>query len=191
MSIINYRERYSSQTSEFTAKLGVKNVQALPKISKVTVNVGLGQHRQSKEMVKYINDTLTLVTGQKPAETKAKKSIAGFKIRQGDHVGLKVTLRGGRMNDFINRLINITLPRIRDFKGIQASQIDKQGNLTIGLKDQVPFAEVGYDSIDKQFGLTITMTISQSDPAKSYKFLQLLGFPMDLSNDLGFQEKIN
>lgn len=191
MSVINYKERLLAEKAKLQSELGVKNVSALPRITKVSVNVGLGQNRLNKDMVKYIQEALTMITGQKAVETKAKKAIAGFKIRQGDVVGLRVTLRGKKMNDFINRLINITLPRIRDFKGINQTRFDRQGNLTIGLRDQIPFAEVGHDAIDKQFGLTITMTIANSDPAKSYSFLKILGFPMTDNSDLGFQQKLN
>jgi large subunit ribosomal protein L5 len=191
MSLINYREKYNSEKPALQEALDIKNVWALPAITKASVNVGLGQHRTNKDMVKYIADTLQLITGQQPAETRARKAIAGFKIRQGDLVGLRVTLRGKRMNDFINRLINITLPRIREFKGITSHKFDRQGNLTIGLKDQIPFAEIGHDAIDKQFGLTITLSIANSTPAKSYQLLKIVGFPMTEGEDLGFKQKIN
>lgn len=178
MSIINVKENYQANVKELQQKLEVPNVWALPRITKVSVNVGLGQHRANKEMVSYIQDTLTIITGQKAVPTKAKKAIAGFKIREGDVVGMRVTLRGAKMNDFLNRLINISLPRIRDFKGIEKKCLDKQGNLTIGLRDQVPFAELGHDAMEKQFGLTITVSIKNSDPERSFVMLQTLGFPM-------------
>lgn len=178
MSIINVKENYLSSVKDLQQKLEVSNVWALPRITKVSVNVGLGQNRANKDMVSYIQDTLTTITGQKVVPTKAKKAIAGFKIREGDVVGMRVTLRGGRMNDFLNRLINISLPRIRDFKGIDKKLFDKQGNLTIGLRDQIPFAELGHDAMEKQFGMTITITIKNSNPEKSFTLLQTLGFPM-------------
>lgn len=178
MSLINVAEAYTANQDKIKEQTGVANVMALPRISKVSINVGLGMHRQNKDMVEYIADSLSKIAGQKPVATKAKKAIAGFKIREGDVVGYRVTLRGNKMNDFLNRLINITLPRIRDFRGIDEKKFDKQGNLTIGLKDQIPFGELGTDAIDKQFGLTITTTIKNSDPRKSRALLSLLGFPM-------------
>ncbi|MEX1123981.1 MAG: 50S ribosomal protein L5 [Patescibacteria group bacterium] len=178
MSLINVKEAYGAKLNDLKTGLGIANPMALPKISKVSINVGLGQHRQDKDMVKYIADSLRSIAGQAAVPTTAKKAIAGFKIRQGDVVGYRVTLRGQKMTDFINRLLNISLPRIREFKGIDVKKLDKQGNLTIGLRDQIPFAELGNDAIDKQFGLTITFTIKNSDQNKSAVLLKTLGFPM-------------
>ena len=178
MSSINVKELFNTKFDSLKADLGVKNVMALPKITKVSVNVGLGQNRLNKDMVEYIEKSLTSISGQHIVKTYAKKAIAGFKIRTGDLVGLRVTLRGNRMNDFLNRLLNITLPRIRDFRGIDSSAYDKQGNLTIGFKDQVPFAEMGHDVMDKPFGMTMTITIKNSNPEKTTKLLKALGFPL-------------
>jgi len=178
MSFINVKEAYNNRIKDIKQATGVDNTMALPRIAKVSINVGLGQDRQNKDMVTYIADSLTQITGQKAVPTHAKQSIAGFKIRENDVVGYRVTLRGERMNDFINRLLNIALPRIREFRGIDPRKFDRQGNITIGLKDQIPFAELGNDAIDKQFGLTITITISNSDPRKSEELLKTLGFPM-------------
>lgn len=181
MSLINVKENYGAKVAEFKEAFDIKNEWALPRLSKVTLNVGLGMHRQNKDMVSYIQDSLGLIAGQKAVPTYARKAIAGFKIREGDLVGLRVTLRGNKMNDFLNRLINITLPRIRDFKGIDQKLFDAQGNVTIGFKDQVPFAELGNDAIDKQFGLTVAITIQRSSPEKGFKLLQSLGFPMKIN----------
>ncbi|MEX1052108.1 MAG: 50S ribosomal protein L5 [Patescibacteria group bacterium] len=178
MSVINVRDVYGAKIDELKTALGTKNTMALPRISKVSLNVGLGQHRANKDMVEYIAQALSQIAGQKTVPTKARKAIAGFKIRENDVVGYRVTLRGTKMHDFLNRLLNITLPRIRDFRGIDIKKFDKQGNLTLGFKDQIPFAELGNDSIDKQFGLTATVTITNSDPAKSFELLRRLGFPM-------------
>lgn len=177
---INVAENYKTKTEQLKTDLAVSNVMALPKLTKVSVNVGLGLHRTNKEMVEYIEQSLTKITGQKVVKTHAKKAIAGFKLRTGDLVGLRVTLRGTQMHDFLDRLINITLPRIRDFKGIDEKQFDKQGNLTLGFRDQVPFAELGHDVLDRPFGLTMTITIAQSDHEKSPKMLKALGFPMKI-----------
>jgi len=178
MLMIDIRNLYNSKTKELMAGTSVNNAMALPRITKASLNVGLGQNRLNKDMVTYIADSLSLISGQKAVPTKAKQAIAGFKIRQGDVVGYRVTLRGQKMADFLNRLLNIVLPRIREFKGIDPKQIDRQGNLTIGLRDQIAFPEMGTDAIDKQFGLTITITINNSDQEKSLELLKTLGFPM-------------
>ncbi len=178
MSMINVREAYGAKLAQLKEKLAVTNTMALPKLTKVSLNVGLGQHRANKDMVEYIAQSLSQIAGQKAVPTIARKAIAGFKIRENDVVGYRVTLRGTKMNDFLSRLLNITLPRIRDFRGIDVKKFDKQGNLTLGFKDQIPFAELGNDSIEKQFGLTATITIINSDPAKSFELLRSLGFPM-------------
>ena len=188
--LIDTKALYAKNLEVLKKELSLGNINALPKIQKVSINVGLGLNRQNKEMVAYVTKSLTQITGQKPLETFAHKAIAGFKIRQGDLVGLRVTLRGSRMNDFLNRLINITLPRIRDFKGIENNAFDKQGNLTIGFRDQVPFAEMGYDVLDKPFGLSATITIARSNPEKSQILLQTLGFPMKEGTKVGLSKEI-
>lgn len=178
MPLIDVRRNYKDRHKDIMSSLEVSNPMAMPRIEKVSINVGLGQHRQNKDMVSYIADSLAIIAGQKPVATKARKSIAGFKVREGDIVGYRVTLRGDKMNDFLGRLLNIALPRIREFRGIDPKNFDRQGSLTIGLRDQIAFPELGTDAIDKQFGLTITLTISKSDPKKSLEMLKLLGFPM-------------
>lgn len=181
MTFIDVKERTVSSRKELMAELDVKNIMALPEIEKVSVNVGLGQMRLNKDIVEYVIKTLAAITGQKPQNTCARKAIAGFKLRAGDHVGMHVTLRGKRMYDFLNRLLNITMPRIRDFRGFGDQQYDNQGNLTIGLKDQVMFAELGHDVLDHPFGLSITVTIKNSSPTRSHALLKRLGFPLKTS----------
>src|SRR5438105_1225206 len=139
--MIDIAERYHNGLTPLQKETQTSNAFALPKITKVTINVGLGQNRQNKDMVNYIAESVAKIAGQQPIFTHAHKAIAGFKLRQGDLVGVRVTLRGSRLTDFLNRLINITLPRIRDFRGIDERQFDQQGNLTLGFKDQVAFAE--------------------------------------------------
>lgn len=178
--LIDIKERYNQSIAQLKTDLGVDNYLALPRIEKVSVNVGLGQHRLNKDMVSYIEESLSKITGQKAVLTKAKKAIAGFKIRENDIVGVRVTLRGEKMNDFLNRIVNISLPRLRDFRGIDDNGFDKQGNLTIGFKDQVPFAELGHEVLDKPFGLSVTITIKNSDAAKSQALLKTLGFPVKI-----------
>lgn len=180
MSIISYKERFTTKTKDLLAALEVKNVNALPKLEKITINVGTGRFRGNKDMLTYIEGALKQITGQKPAVTKSRKSIAGFKLREGEEVGYKVTLRNRKMYDFLDRLINIALPRIREFRGFDHKNFDPQGNLTIGFGDTVPFAELGHSSLDKPFGLSITLTISNSSREKSHKLLSTLGLPVKI-----------
>jgi len=176
--MIDIKENNSKNFAELQKALNIKNRSALPKITKVTLNSSLGPLRHNKDAVEFVRASLQVIAGQKPAIRRAKKAIAGFKLRTGEEIGLVVTLRGQRMYDFLNRLINITLPRIRDFKGINVKAFDHQGNLSIGFKDHIPFAELGHQAIDKQFGLSVTLTIINSNPVHSAKLLQLLGFPL-------------
>ena len=162
-------------------ELAINNVMALPRLKAVSVNVGLGTNRQNKDMVAYIADALAQVTGQKAVPTMAKKAISSFKLRAGEQVGLRVTLRGTKMEDFLNRLLNVSLPRIRDWRGIDPKSFDAQGNLTVGFKDQVAFVELGHDGLDKPFGVEITLTIKNSNPERSAVLLKTLGFPMKVS----------
>ncbi|QQG50129.1 MAG: 50S ribosomal protein L5 [Candidatus Berkelbacteria bacterium] len=180
MSLIDFKERYSKQRQDLTGILEVDNVNALPKLAKISVNVGTGRLRGNKDMLAYVEGALKQITGQKPAITKARKSIAGFKLREGEEVGMRVTLRGGKMYDFLNRLINVTLPRIREFRGFAASSFDAQGNLNIGLGDTSPFAELGHSALDKPFGMSITLNFRNSSREKSFKLLQTLGLPVKI-----------
>lgn len=179
--IIDTRARYQEKLTELKADFGVDNIHALPRLEKVNLNVGLGQNRGNKDMTEYIQKSLEIITGQKAVTTKARLSVAGFKVREGETVGIRVTLRGQKMTDFLNRLINISLPRIREFRGIDPKNFDKQGNLTLGFKDQVPFAELGTDVLERPFGLSVTLTIKNSDAEKSFKLLRSLGFPMKVA----------
>ena len=175
---ISLKESYPKITKKLSESIDVSNVNALPHITKVSINAGIGPYRAQKDMVKYIEETLNKISGQKPAVTNAKKAISGFKIRTGEHVGFKVTLRGQRMWDFFDRLINIWLPRIRDFKGLDPKHIDKNGNISLGFRDLVPFAELGHQAIDRSFGLEVTIVVTKSDQTKTIKLMELLGFPI-------------
>ena len=179
--ILDTKVLYTQKIDELKQALDLKNTYSLPKIDKVTISAGIGKHRASKDMVEYIEDNISKIAGQKPVKTVAKKSIASFKVREGDLVGLKVTLRGSYMNDFLNRLINITMPRIRDFRGFTDNQFDKFGNLTLGFRDQTPFVESSQDALEKPFGLAITVSIKNSNKENSLVLLKALGFPMRLN----------
>ena len=178
MSKINLKENATKITDTLGQTLGIINRNAQPKLVMVGLNVGLGQNRTNKEMVTYIINSLGKITGQKPVITRAKKAIAGFKIRAGDEVGVRVTLRGLKMYDFIDRLINVSLPRIREFKGINPSSFDSSGNLTIGFKDQIAFVELGHEGLDRPFGVEITLRVKNSNPSHSTELFKQLGFPM-------------
>lgn len=154
------------------------NKMALPKISKVVVNCSLADLHQDKNLQKQVLHDLALITGQKPNILKAKKSIAGFKLRQGQKIGVKITLRGKRMQDFISRLINITFPRTRDFHGIPEKSFDNQGNLTIGIKDHSVFPEIISDDIQKVFSFEITIATTATAKAEAIKLLKKLKFPI-------------
>lgn len=181
MSKIDSKDGVSKTKSQLKSVLGAQNVSALPSLKAVSLNIGLGQNRQNKEMVGYIVTSLSKIAGQKPVITKAKKAIAGFKLRAGEEVGVRVTLRGDKMYDFIDRLVNISLPRLRDFKGINPKSFDRNGNLTIGFKDQIAFVELGHDGLDRPFGAEVTVIVKNSSPSRSSELFRQLGFPMKVS----------
>jgi large subunit ribosomal protein L5 len=156
---------------------GYKNVMAIPKIQKVVVNMGLGEATQNAKIVDTGADELARVTGQKPVITRAKKSIAQFKVRKGMPIGTMVTLRGERMWEFLDRLIAVALPRVRDFRGVSAKGFDGRGNYTLGLKDQLMFPEIDYMKVDKARGMNISVVTTARTDEESRKLLQLLGMP--------------
>lgn len=153
------------------------NKMQLPQITKVVVNIGLGEAlTNAKAMDAAVRD-MTLITGQKPIVQRAKKSIATFKLREGNPIGVKVTLRGGRMYNFIDRLVNVALPRTRDFRGVSRDSFDGRGNYTLGLREQLIFAEIDYDTIDKLRGMEITIVTSAKNDEEARRLLQLMGMP--------------
>ncbi len=156
-------------------KLG--NVNAVPKLVKITVNTSSRDFKTDKEFLTKTKTWLSTVTGQAPVETKSKQSIAGFNLRAGEVVGLKITLRGDRAYDFLQKLVNIILPRIRDFQGISKTSFDKAGNYTLGLKEQIVFPEVEYDKIGRIQGLEITITTSAKDRDTAFAYLKAIGMP--------------
>lgn len=148
-----------------------------PKITKVVLNIGLKEAVTDKGVLAKASDQLAAIAGQKPKVTRAKISIANFKVRQGDPVGLTVTLRGKRMQDFVTKLITIVLPRVRDFHGVPGTAFDKKGNYTLGFTEQIVFPEIDYAKIDKIRGLEVTLVTSATNPEQSRKLLELLGIP--------------
>lgn len=164
--------------SALQKELNIKNTMALPKISKVVINVGLGRAIKDEKFLEVVLRDLALISGQKPKKTVAKKSIANFKTRKGMVVGAAVTLRGKRMNDFISRLINIALPRTRDFRGISLKSLDKSNNLTIGLKEHIVFPEVSGEEVKNIFGLEVTVVVKSKNKEEAVALYKILGFPI-------------
>jgi large subunit ribosomal protein L5 len=172
------KERYEKEVAPALKKeFGYTNVMAIPKIEKIVVNMGLGEATQNAKIVETGADEVARVTGQKPVTTRAKKSIAQFKVRQGMPIGAMVTLRGERMWDFLDRLISVALPRVRDFRGVSPRGFDGRGNYTLGLKDQLLFPEIDYMKVDKSRGMNISVVTTASSDEESRKLLQLLGMP--------------
>ena len=162
---------------ELKDELKLGNINAVPKLVKITLNTSSRDFKTNREFLAKTKTWISTVTGQAPVETKSKQSIAAFNLRAGEVVGLKVTLRGDRAYDFLQKLVNIILPRLRDFQGISKTSFDKAGNYTLGLKEQIVFPEVEYDKIGKIQGLEITITTSGKDKAASFALLEALGMP--------------
>ena len=172
------KDRYVSEVVPGLRKeFGYKNPMAVPKVAKVVVNMGLGEATQNAKIVDVGADELSRVTGQKAVTTRAKKSIAQFKVREGMPVGTMVTLRGERMYEFLDRLISIALPRVRDFKGVSPRGFDGRGNYTLGLRDQLIFPEIDYMKVDKNRGMNISVVTTARTDEEARKLLQLLGMP--------------
>jgi large subunit ribosomal protein L5 len=176
------RERYTSDViAALRKEFGYANVMAVPKITKVVVNMGLGEGTQNAKIVDTGADELSRITGQKAAVTRAKKSIAQFKVRKGMPIGTMVTLRGERMWEFLDRLMSVALPRVRDFRGVSPRGFDGRGNYTLGLKDQLLFPEIDYMKVDKARGMNISVVTTAKTDEESRKLLQLLGMPFRAS----------
>ena len=159
-------------------ELGLSNIMAVPQVEKVVLNIGLGKSLVDKQWVDLANSILERISGQKPVNTKARKAISNFKIREGMVVGSKVTLRGNRMYDFLERFVNITLPRLRDFYGLDPKKgFDKNGNYTMGFKEHIIFPEIGMDDIEKTHGLEVTVVSSAKNKEQALALLKTLGFP--------------
>jgi large subunit ribosomal protein L5 len=158
-------------------EFGYKNVMAVPKIQKVSVNIGLGEATQNPKLMDGAVNELGAIAGQKPVVTKAKKSIAAFKLREGMSIGTMVTLRGDRMYEFLDRLMNVALPRVRDFRGVSSKSFDGRGNYTLGVKDQLIFPEIDYSKVEKTKGMNICITTTARTDAEGLALLKQMGMP--------------
>lgn len=176
---VAYNDKF---VAELMKELGLANVNQVPRLEKITVNIGLGKAKDDKKMFEVATNTLTKVTGQKPVDTIAKKSIANFKLREGNKIGLKVTLRGDRMYEFLDRLVSIVLPRLRDFHGVSAKAFDKQGNFSLGLTDQSVFPELTFDETTTAHGMQAVFTVRAQNAEHSKALLTKLGMPFEKEN---------
>lgn len=172
------KEKYQKEVAPaLKEKFGYKNVSQIPRLDKVVLNVGFGKKAKEKESTESVEKTLRVITGQKPILTKAKTSISAFKIREGMIIGATVTLRGQRMYDFIEKLINISFPRVRDFRGISDKSMDRTGNYTIGFKENSPFPEIKVEDLNNIHGLEVTIKTSAKNREEGLELLTLIGFP--------------
>jgi large subunit ribosomal protein L5 len=177
------REIYENQVKkELQAKFGYKNVMQLPKLEKIVLNMGVGKATQDKKLIDGAVKDMTAIAGQAPVVTKARKSIAAFKLREGMPIGCKVTLRGERMYEFLDRLITIALPRVRDFEGVSTKSFDKQGNYALGIKEQIIFPEIDYDQIDQIRGMDIIICTTANTAEEGRELLRAFGMPFKKTN---------
>jgi len=163
--------------SELQKELGLSNINEVPKLEKVVVSIGLGKAKDDKKLIEVANNTLRKITGQQPINTLARQSIASFKLREGNVIGLKVTLRGYKMYEFVDRLINIILPRLRDFRGVSSQSFDTQGNYSIGFRDQSVFPELSYDEYSNAHGIQVTFIINSAKAEHTRSLLTKFGMP--------------
>src|SRR5215475_5787081 len=172
------RTRYDTEVkAALQQELGLGNVMQVPRVEKIVVNMGVGRATQQRSLLDGAITDLTIITGQKPSVRKAKKSIASFKLREGNEIGAKVTLRGDRMWEFYDRLVSLAIPRIRDFRGMPPNQFDGSGNYTFGLTEQLVFPEIDYDKIDSVRGMNVTIVTSAQTNDQRRALLRILGFP--------------
>ncbi len=172
------KEHYQKQVIPALMKeFGYKNVMAIPKVEKISLNLGLGEATQNAKLMDPAVNELAQIAGQKPVVTKARKSIAAFKLREGMPIGCTVTLRGDRMYEFLDRLVNVSLPRVRDFRGVSSKSFDGRGNYTLGIKDQLIFPEIDYNKVDKLKGMNVCITTTAKTDAEGLALLKQLGMP--------------
>ncbi len=172
------KERYRSEViPQLMKKFNYRNVMEAPRLEKIVINMGVGEAIQNPKALEAAVNDLAQITGQRPIVTKARKSIAAFKLRAGMKIGCKVTLRGDRMYDFMEKLVNVVLPRVRDFRGVSARSFDGRGNYTLGLREQVIFPEIDYDKIDKVRGMDITIVTTAKTDEEARELLRFMGMP--------------
>lgn len=173
-----FKEKYQNDVAKaLMEKFGYKSVMEIPKIEKIVINMGLGDGKDNPKVIKAAVDELATISGQAPVITKAKKSVANFKVREGMSVGAKVTLRGERMYEFIDRFITIALPRVRDFRGVNANSFDGRGNYTLGIKEQLIFPEINIDKVETVRGMDITFVTTAKTDEEARELLKLMGMP--------------
>jgi len=178
------KTKYNEQiAAKLKDELGIENVMLIPKLEKIVINMGMGRAASQPSLMDAAIEDLTVISGQKPVVTKAKKSIANFKLREGQAIGAKVTLRGDRMWEFLDRLVSVAIPRIRDFRGLPAHSWDGQGNYTFGLNEQSMFAEIDPDKVDHPRGMDITIVTSADNDDAGYALLDAFGFPFKKGED--------
>ena len=172
------KEQYQNEMVDaLMKKFGYKNVMQVPKLDKIVINMGVGEAKENAKVLDGAVKDMAIISGQKPLVTKAKKSVANFKLREGMNIGCKVTLRGDRMYEFADRLINIALPRVRDFRGVKANSFDGRGNYTMGIKEQLIFPEIEYDKVDKIRGMDIVFVTTANTDEEARELLRLFGMP--------------
>ena len=173
-----YKELYENEiVAAMTKKFGYKNVMEVPKLAKVVVNMGVGEAKENAKLLDAAVKDMETITGQKAVTTKAKKSVANFKIREGMAIGCKTTLRGEKMYEFVDRLVNLALPRVRDFRGVSADSFDGRGNYALGIKEQLIFPEIEYDKVDKVRGMDIIFVTTANTDEEARELLRLMGMP--------------
>jgi len=172
------REKYLTEVvPQLKANLGINNVMRLPKLEKIVLSIGLGEAIQNPKALETAAGDLAIISGQHPVTTRAKKSVAAFKLRDGMPIGMMVTLRGQRMYNFFDKLVSVILPRFRDFRGLSANSFDGQGNYNLGIKEQIVFPEIDYDKIDKVRGLQVTVVTTAKNDNEAESLLKLMGMP--------------
>ncbi len=171
------KERYRQVTSQLVERHGYDNPMAVPRLEKIVINMGVGEAREDSKVLERASKELSQIALQRPVVTRAKKSVSNFKVRAGMPIGLKVTLRGVRMWAFLDKLINVALPRVRDFRGVSANSFDGRGNYSLGLREQLVFPEISYDQIDATRGMDITIVTSAGSDEEARSLLELLGMP--------------
>lgn len=176
------KDKYVKEViSGLKSRFGYKNVMEVPRLEKVIINMGVGEATQEAKAIDAAVNDLTTISGQKPVVTRAKKSIAAFKVRAGMPVGCKVTLRGERMYEFLDKLFNIALPRIRDFRGVSSKSFDGRGNYSLGLREQLIFPEINFDKVDKVRGMDVVIVTSAKTDEEAFELLKLMGMPVQAS----------